>query len=124
MPWRDRLRRAPLQECSWPLTGLSRAGAAHPLVWRRVARTCRPGYSRVAAWHARVACQLAGVDGPACRDFLAGSGAAGARRLREDPAAGDIRIRVFEPGQATAMFLGATRGERGPQGPEVVRRAT
>jgi hypothetical protein len=57
-------------------------------------------------------------DGPACRDFLAGSGAAGARRLREDPAARDIRIRVFEPGRATAMFLGATRG------PEVVRRAT
>ena len=78
-------------------------------MWRRVARTCRPGYSRVAAWHARVACQLAGVDGPACRDFLAGSGAAGARRLREDPAAGDIRIRVFEPGEGPFARMGAIK---------------
>jgi phenylacetate-CoA ligase len=85
VPWRDRLRRARLQAGSWLLTGLYRAGAAHPVVWRWVARTYRPGYSRVAAWHARVACQLAGVDVPAYRDFLARSGAAGARRLGEFP---------------------------------------
>lgn len=85
MPWRDRLRRARLQVGSWLLTGLYRAGAAYPVVWRWVARAYRPGYSRVAAWHARIACQLAGVDVPAYRDFLARSDAAGARRLGEFP---------------------------------------
>lgn len=81
----DRIRRARLQACSWLLTGAYRAGAAHPVVWRWVVRTYRPGYGRIAAWHARIACQFAGIDVPAYRDFLSRSGAAGARRLGEFP---------------------------------------
>jgi phenylacetate-CoA ligase len=85
LPPGDRLRRARLHVCSWLLTGAYRAGAACPAAWRWVARGYRPGFGRVAAWHARVACQLAGVDVPAYRDFLTHSGAAGARRLAEFP---------------------------------------
>jgi phenylacetate-CoA ligase len=85
LTWRDHVRRARLQAYSWLLTGLYRAGAVHPAAWRWVVRTYRPVHGRVAAWHARVACQFAALDVPAYRDFLARSGAAGARRLSEFP---------------------------------------
>lgn len=85
LPLPDRLTRARLQACSWALTGAYRAAAIHPVVWRWVVRGYRPGFDQLAAWHARVACRFASVDVPAYREFLARSGAAGARRLAEFP---------------------------------------
>ncbi|MEU0572690.1 phenylacetate--CoA ligase family protein [Nonomuraea sp. NPDC005983] len=82
---RQRWRRARLQAYSWLLTGAYRLGATHPAVWRFVARTYHPVLDRVAARHARLACQFAAVDVPAYRHFLRGHGAEHARTLDAFP---------------------------------------
>ncbi|WP_211370070.1 hypothetical protein [Nonomuraea turkmeniaca] len=82
---RQRWRRVRLQAYSWALTGAYRLGAMHPAVWRLVARGYHPVLDRVAARHARVACQFAAVDVPAYRDFLRANGAEHSRRLADFP---------------------------------------
>ncbi|GLZ08883.1 hypothetical protein Acsp03_63490 [Actinomadura sp. NBRC 104412] len=67
---RERWRRARLQAYSWLLTGVYRGASIHPAVWRFVARCYHPAFDRLAARHARVACEFAAVDVPAYRDFL------------------------------------------------------
>ncbi|MEU6998021.1 phenylacetate--CoA ligase family protein [Nonomuraea sp. NPDC046570] len=82
---RQHWRRARLQTYSWLLTGAYQLGSMHPAVWKFVARTYHPALDRLAALHARVACQFAAVDVPAYRDFLTGNGAGNARRLGDFP---------------------------------------
>lgn len=81
----ERLRRAWLQAYSWLLTGVYRAGAVHPAVWRWVARSYHPVFDRFAAWHAGVACRFGVVDIPAYRDFVRRGPGIGTRRLADFP---------------------------------------
>ncbi len=77
-----------LQAYSWMLTGTYRLGSLHPAVWRFVVRHYHPILDRVAARHARVACQFAAVDVPAYRDFVRCHHAGHARRLAHFPETG------------------------------------
>ncbi|GAA2460237.1 phenylacetate--CoA ligase family protein [Actinomadura vinacea] len=71
----ERWRRARLQAYSWLLTGVYRSASVHPAVWRFVARGYHPVLDRLAARHARVACEFGAVDVPAYRDFVQRHGA-------------------------------------------------
>ncbi|MFI9503258.1 phenylacetate--CoA ligase family protein [Nocardia sp. NPDC052566] len=85
LPLWARARLSRLRAYSALLTAVYGAASAHPAVWRRMVRTFRPAFARLAARHALTACRLAALDVPAYRHFTQRAGARKPQRLTDFP---------------------------------------